>query len=126
MTALQRLQLEQSTLRQGINAVLELGEDITDEQRAELDTSTKRIQNLETEIRAAIVVDSATIETREVSQDAEQRERQELRSNAMLGNYLVAHAAGRMVSGARTGIATGGKRDRHTPRAIHTGKAGTA
>ena len=100
MTALQRLQVEQSELRQRINAVLEKGEDITDEERAELDAATKRIQQLETEIRAAIVVDSATIETREVSQDAEQRERQELRSNAMLGNYLVAHAAGRMVSGA--------------------------
>ena len=100
MTALQRLQVEQSELRQRINAVLEKGDSITDEERAELDAATKRIQQLETEIRAAIVVDSATIETREVSQDSEQRERQELRNSAYLGNYLVAHAAGRMVSGA--------------------------
>ena len=99
MTPLHRLQVEQSTLRQNINAALEK-EELTEEERAALDGYTKRIQQLETEIRAAIVVDSATIETREATQDSEQRERQELRSNARLGNYLVAHAQGRMPSGA--------------------------
>ena len=99
MTALQRLQVEQSELRQKINTALEK-EELTEEERAELGGYTKRIQQLETEIRAAIVADVSRTETREVTQDSEQRERQELRNNAQLGNFLMAHAAGRMVSGA--------------------------
>ena len=98
MTKLQTLQVEQSELREQING--RLGEDdLTDEKRGELDGWTKRAQELEVELRAAIVAQPPE-ETREVTVDAEHRERVELRSKARLSNYLQAFAQGRMPTGA--------------------------
>ena len=98
MTKLQTLQVEQSELREQING--RLGEDdLTDEKRGELDGWTKRAQELEVELRAAIVAQPPE-ETREVTVDAEHRERVELRSKARLSRYLQAFAQGRMPTGA--------------------------
>ena len=98
MTAAQRLQLEQSEKRQRINELLALDE-LTDEQRAELDTLTKRAQQIEVELRAAIVAEGEP-ETRDAPSDAEQRERMELRSKASLTSYLRAALSGKQVDGA--------------------------
>ena len=68
------MQVEQSELREKING--RLGEDLTDEKRGELDGWTKRAQELEVELRAAIVAQPPE-ETREVTVDAEHRERVE-------------------------------------------------
>ena len=103
MTAVQRLQVEQSELRQAINDLLEKGEALTDEERATLGTKTKRAQEAEVELRAAIVAEGAGAAETTVhveGLDAEQRERVELRSKARLGNFLTAAAAGRVVAGA--------------------------
>ena len=58
MTARQRLQLEQSEKRQKINELLAVKpEELTEEQRADMDTLTKRMQQIEPELRAAIVAE---------------------------------------------------------------------
>ena len=98
----QSLQLEQSTKRQRINELL--GQDeMSAEERAELDPLTKRAQEIEVEYRAAIVAEDADLEQRKSEAgegDAEQRERIGLRSKARLTEFLIARAQGRMVSGA--------------------------
>ena len=77
---------------------------LTDEQRAELDTIEKGVPDLERQIRAAMIAaeeEERAAETKETeSPDAEMRERVELRGKAMLTNYILAAARGRMVDGA--------------------------
>ena len=99
MTALQRLQLEQSRKRQRISELLGLGDELTDEQRAELDTITKRLEALEGELRAAIVAegDGAAIVP---DDDGEARELRQLQSRSTIRNYLAAATGGRGVTGA--------------------------
>ena len=79
-------------------------DDLSDEQRSELDTIEKGTPDLERQIRAATVAneeEESEAETRATEHpDAEQRERIELRSRAQLTGYLLARAQGRMVSGA--------------------------
>ena len=57
MTPKQRLQVEQSEKREAVNNLLAETE-LNDEQRAELDTLTKRLQDIEPELRAAIVAET--------------------------------------------------------------------
>ena len=101
MTPLQRLQVEQSEKRQAINELLAV-EDLTDDQRTELDTLTKRLQQIEVETRAAIVAggeEGVTTATAggDTSPDAD---RLELRGRASLGRYLLAALRGQTPSGA--------------------------
>ena len=100
MTPAQRLQVEQSEKRQKINELL-AADDIGDEQRTELGTLTGRMQEIEVELRAAIVAESAAEETRlQTEPDSELRERRALREKASLLNFLQAALAGRRVDGA--------------------------
>ncbi len=100
MTPAQRLQVEHSEKRQKINELL-AADEITDEQRTELAALTGRMQQIEVELRAAIVAE-ADDEKRalETEPDAEMRERLELRGKASLAAYLQAALAGRAVNGA--------------------------
>lgn len=100
MTPLQRLQLEQSEKRQKINDLLGKAE-LTEEERAELETLTKRMQEIEVETRAAIVADGQPTETRiETPElDEQAKERLELRSKCMVSTILAAALAGRAVAG---------------------------
>ena len=100
MLASQRLLVEQSELRERVNAAL--GKDaLTDEERAKLASDTKRLQELETELRAALVVEGAE-EQRAAADapDAEMRERLELRRRASVTNYVTAALGGMQVTGA--------------------------
>lgn len=99
MTALQRLQLEQSEIREKINGLLAL-DTLTDEQRGELGTLTTRGQEIEPEIRAALVAEPEPQPTDGAPADAETRERLELRGRAAFGRYLSAAFASREPSGA--------------------------
>ena len=101
MTKSQKLQIEQSEKRQKINELLALDE-LTDEQRGELETLTKRMQHIEVEYRAAIVAEGEAEQRARADApvDAELRERLELRSRARLSNYLLAAARGQLVGGA--------------------------
>ena len=98
----QRLLLEQSEKRQKVNALL--GKDsLTDEERAELDTLTTRLQQIETEYRAAVTVEaSETQETRNAPDglDAEHRERLDLRRRCMLTRYFQSRLGGAALRGA--------------------------
>ena len=79
-------------------------DELSDEQRSELDTIEKGTPDLERQIRAAVVAneeEEKEAETRAaVEPDAETRERIELRSKASLTSYLRAALSGSMVDGA--------------------------
>ena len=99
MKPVQKLQIEQSEKRQKLNELLQLDER-SDEQRGELETLTKRMQEIEVELRAAIVAEGdGEQETTREEPDAELRERIELRGKASLGKFLIAAARGRLVDG---------------------------
>ena len=99
MTILQQKLIRQSELRESINSLL--GNDSrTDEQQGELEKLTSEGQNLEPEIRAAIVAEHDPETTITKTGDPEQRERLEIRSKTGLADFLSAAAGGREVSGA--------------------------
>lgn len=102
MTKRQKLQLEQSEKRQKINELLALDE-LTDEQRAELDTLTKRMQQIEVEMRAAIVAEGdEEAETRGLfgnNGDGEAAETRRLLEAVTLADYLNPAAAGGGIEG---------------------------
>ena len=106
MTATQRLQLEQSAKRQKINELLAIEPDaLTSEQRAELDDLAKRMQEIEPELRAAIVAQGDD-EARALAAhgadgaDGESAERRRLLEGVSLADYLTPASSGRGIEGA--------------------------
>ena len=101
----QKLLLEQSELRESVNGLLgvEAGE-LTTEQRGELDEKTKRLQETESELRAAMIVESveddklATLE----GDDPEMVEVRAIRDRSRVGSYVAAAMQGRNVDGAES------------------------
>ena len=57
MTALQRLQLEQSEIREQLAGLL-AAESLSDEQRTQMETLTARAQQIEPETRAALIAEA--------------------------------------------------------------------
>ncbi len=102
---LRELREKQSKERQRM-AELSLVDELSDEQRSELDTIEKGTPDLERQIRAATIALEQEEKESEVKTtdkpDAEQRERMELRSKASLTNYLTAALSGRQVDGAES------------------------
>ncbi len=100
---LRELRERQSKERQRMAELAQLDE-LTDETRAELDAIEKSTPDLERQIRAAMTALAAEEREQETKEtngpDAEVRERIELRSKAMLSNYLIAAARGRRIDGA--------------------------
>ena len=101
---LRELRDRQSRERQRM-VELSRADELTDETRAELDRIEQGTPDLERQIRAAnLAVEQedadSTVETREETGDAEQRERLELRGRARLGAYIGAALQGRAVDGA--------------------------
>ena len=99
---LRELRDRQSKERQRM-AEIAGAESLTDHQRSELDTIEGGTPDLERQIRAAMIAldeEERAAETKEKdAPDAEMRERIELRGKAMLTNYLLAAARGRIVDG---------------------------
>ena len=95
---------DRQSRERGTMAELAQADALTDEQRSALDSIEKGTPDLERQIRAAMVgleEEERAAETKETdSPDAEMRERIELRGKAMLTNYILAAARGRMVDGA--------------------------
>ena len=95
---------ERQSRERGRMAELALVDELTEEQRTELDTIERGTPDLERQMRAAtIAVEQEETEQRQTTiehPDGEQRERLELRSRASLINYLLAAARGRIVDGA--------------------------
>ena len=101
MTPRQKIQLEQSEKRQKINELLALDE-LSDEQRAELDTLTKRMQQIEVEMRAAIVAEGegeARMRGEFDNGDGEAGERGRLMRETTISDYLNPAAAGGALQG---------------------------
>ena len=84
-------------------------DELTDEQRSELDEIERGTPDLERQIRAAVIAvetEEAEAETRKANEpDAEQRERRELRGRASLTEYPMARMQGRMLQGAEAELA---------------------
>ena len=97
MTVTQRLLIEQSKLRQRLNELLGLDE-LSDEQRSEMDTATERAQALEGELRAAIVAEPEVVITD--ADDTEARELRELTDRADLEHIFAAALDHRQTEGA--------------------------
>lgn len=95
MTPKQNLLLEQSEKRQKINELLGK-DDLSDEQRSELDTLTKRMQQVEVELRAAIVAEG---EQEQEVFDPENRELRQLIDCADLGDIFAATLEHRSTDG---------------------------
>ena len=94
---------ERQSKERGRMAELSQVDDLSDEQRPELDGIEKSTPDLERQIRAATVAledEEKEAETRAADEpDAERRERIELRSKASLTGYLRAALSGQQVSG---------------------------
>ena len=107
MTPSQRLAIEQSEKREKINALLTKDE-LTAEERAELDPLRTRLQEIEPEYRAAMAAEGEDLETAKRENggiDPEFRERLQLRSKASISNFLTAAARGRLPDGAEAELA---------------------
>ena len=92
------LQVEQSELREKINAALGK-DDLTDQERSELDGYQKRAQQIEGELRAALTAESLEIETRAFAPDAEGREIRSLLDNLSISDYLSNAVGGLAIEG---------------------------
>ena len=100
---------ERQSQERGRMAELAIVDQLSDEQRSELDTIERGTPDLERQIRAAtgaVEDEEKAAETRQANEpDAELRERRELRGRASLTEYLLARLSGRMVAGAEAELA---------------------
>ena len=94
----QRLTIRSSEIRARLNELSGL-DNLSDEQRSELDTLTTEYRDIEAQRRAALLFEDEGV-TVPAAPDAEMRERVELRSKASLTTYLLNAARGRLASGA--------------------------
>ena len=107
MTPSQRLAIEQSEKRERVNALLSKDE-LTAEERAELDPLRTRLQEIEPEYRAAMAAEGEDLESAKRENGGitpEFRERLSLRAKASISNFLTAAARGRLPDGAEAELA---------------------
>ena len=83
----QKIALEMSTKREALNALLAV-DDMSDEQRNEMGSLTTRMQELETEARAAIMAEDVPVITTTTVTDGENRELRSLIDRANVGNIF--------------------------------------
>ena len=97
----QQIQLEQSRLREAVNDALSKDK-LTDPEREEMEKGTKRLQETEGELRAAITLEAAEdAELRnEFTDDPETREFRALETRSNVGLYVSAAMSGGRVGGA--------------------------
>ena len=94
-----QLLLEQSRLRETVIRLNKL-EELTDEQRSELNTAVDRLENIEPEIRAATTAEAAeTAEAGRTGSDPETRERNDLARRSRVGVFLRSMLSGRRPDG---------------------------
>ena len=107
-----QIELRQSEIRERCKALLAV-ETRSEAETKEMGSLTAESQRLEPELRAAKVVEG-TDEVTLTKEDAETRERLELRSQSRFGRYLAAALSGRVLDGpeaeyrASTGLAGDG------------------
>ncbi len=94
MTNTQRLTIRASEIRQRLNEIAGLeGDALTDEIRAESDKLTGEYTDTETQLRAAVAADGIETTVTVPTEDAEARERRELRGRVSLADYIGAAVA---------------------------------
>ena len=99
MTNSQRLTIRASEIREKLNELSQVDE-LSTEERSELDKLSKEYQDVEAKLRAATIAEAdAEKRALETEPDAEMRERLELRGKASLTSYLRAALSGRRVDG---------------------------
>ena len=99
MKASQRVALEMSEKREKLNGLLGVDK-LSDEQRTEMGTLTSRLQELETEARAAILAEGETTVTKTTVTDGEGDELRSLIGRANIGAIFEATLEHRATSGA--------------------------
>ena len=103
MKASQKIALEMSEKREKLNGLLGVDE-LSDEQRTEMGTLTSRLQELETEARAAILAEGETTVTKTTAADGEGDELRSLIGRANIGSIFEATLEHRATSGAEAEI----------------------
>ena len=98
MKASQKVALEMSTKREALNALLGLDE-MSDEQRTEMGGLTTRLQELETEARAAIMAEDVPVITTTTVPDGEYRELRSVIDRANVGAIFEAALEHRATTG---------------------------
>ena len=99
MTAKQRLHLEQVDIKKKLNELLG-GEALTDEQRGEMDTMTTRLEQSDTELRAAILAEGDDEQRAfDTNGDGESAERRRLLEGVTIADYLNPASSGRGIEG---------------------------
>ena len=119
MTKSQTLQIEQSKLREDINASLAKDGELEDAERAELAKLTTRAQNLEGELRAAILIDGEQVPEERETVDGEEREYRELLGKASLGELFEAVIDHAQPSGATAELQQADKSGQQPCAAFH-------
>ena len=104
MTSAQKIQLEQSRVRQRLGEIA-VADELTEEMRAEQATLEGELGDLERRFRAATLAEPEPEIRPNDHMDAELRERVELRSKARVTNWLGAALRGRQVDGAEHELA---------------------
>ena len=105
MKASQKIALEMSEKREKLNGLLGVDE-LSDEQRTEMETLTSRLQELETEARAAILAEGETTVTKTTAADGEGDELRSLIGRANIGAIFEATLEHRATSGAEAELQT--------------------
>ena len=105
MKASQKIALEMSERREKLNALLAVDE-LSDAQRTEMGSLTTRMQELETEARAAIMAEDVPVITTTTVQDGEDRELRSLIDRANVGNIFEAALEHRATTGAEAELQT--------------------
>ena len=96
----QRLAVRSSELREKLNTLSGL-DTLTDEHRADLDTTTKEFKDTEMQYRAAVLSEGEDEQrAKESEPDSEQRERLALRSKASVTDYILSAIQGTALTGA--------------------------
>ena len=110
MTATQRLQIRLGQIRERMNLLGSKAEELTDEERSEVDKLTKEYLDCEARHRAAIVTESEEAEQRQAGEEpggetGEGAEMRRLMERATIGNYVEAALQGTIEHGAERELA---------------------
>lgn len=100
MTNTQKLQLRQSEIRERLNVLSAPEADSTDESKAELNSLMAEIAEIEPKLRAAIVAEQETIETRNDESGSGDPNLDDLRKRASVSEYIRQAVTGLPLEGA--------------------------
>ena len=100
MTAKQKIELKMSESRSKLNALLDVEiSERSDDQKSDIVSLSETLQNLEPELRSALLAEPEQLETLD-TEKPEDRERRELRGRARLGGFISAVLEDRRIDGA--------------------------